>query len=284
MDEIDRPVVIHQDTLPTAERRDTYPSPPASQADSGKDEASIAAADAKRKRRRTTAEQLDVLEQEFRVSEKPNGAQRDQISLRLQRTMSSREIQVWFQNRRQAARRQAQQTRRSESDSELSVLSTKRVARDEGWQPSTKSMAALENKGGHFPALKLSTTNGGKAEVMFDTRLASSRLPLAPFNGDNVMQASAEDPMTKIKPVWLSSSKRPPHWMRQRGGKENVPPSVGSKTRSNTLNTLSRSRSLGDGAQPNVPSPLSVTSPSKGDVEKECALSLMGLSRSSSFA
>ncbi|GJJ06328.1 hypothetical protein Clacol_000519 [Clathrus columnatus] len=54
-------------------------------------------------RRRTTPEQLKVLEETFKTDPKPNPALRKQLSLRL--GMTPRVLQVWFQNRRMKVKR-----------------------------------------------------------------------------------------------------------------------------------------------------------------------------------
>ncbi|CCG83573.1 protein of unknown function [Taphrina deformans PYCC 5710] len=64
-----------------------------------------------RRRRRTTTLELEILENEFAKCDKPSISERDRISDLINRTdvdgpgMNGREIQVWFQNKRQAIRR-----------------------------------------------------------------------------------------------------------------------------------------------------------------------------------
>lgn len=64
-----------------------------------------------RRRRRTTAAELAVLEREFLKCDKPPMGERDRISREIVACggngMNGREIQVWFQNKRQAMRRVA---------------------------------------------------------------------------------------------------------------------------------------------------------------------------------
>uniref|UniRef100_A0A060T7T9 ARAD1B22660p n=1 Tax=Blastobotrys adeninivorans TaxID=409370 RepID=A0A060T7T9_BLAAD len=59
----------------------------------------------RRKRRRTTAFELSVLEQEFAQCSKPSKHHRADIAQRV--GMSEKAVQIWFQNRRQSARKAA---------------------------------------------------------------------------------------------------------------------------------------------------------------------------------
>ncbi|BFZ58118.1 hypothetical protein PYCC9005_005177 [Savitreella phatthalungensis] len=64
---------------------------------------------AMRRRRRTTAQELVILEREFLRCDKPSMGERERIAREIVQAggvgMNGREIQVWFQNKRQAIRR-----------------------------------------------------------------------------------------------------------------------------------------------------------------------------------
>ncbi|AEO70072.1 6a0a8582-ff90-4145-9f8a-8addb3f21c3a [Thermothielavioides terrestris] len=57
------------------------------------------------KRKRTTARDKDILEEEFRKNSKPDKEARAEIVKRV--SLTEKEVQIWFQNRRQNARRKA---------------------------------------------------------------------------------------------------------------------------------------------------------------------------------
>lgn len=74
----------------------------------------------KKKRQRTTREQLDVLEQYFQMDKMPSQQARSDLAKKL--GMSSRRVQIWFQNKRAKLKRVAGQSGKSpdaSSDSDI---------------------------------------------------------------------------------------------------------------------------------------------------------------------
>jgi hypothetical protein len=55
-------------------------------------------AEQRKKRRRTSPEELDILENTFKVDPMPNQALRQQLAQQL--GMTPRRVQIWFQNKR----------------------------------------------------------------------------------------------------------------------------------------------------------------------------------------
>ncbi|KAH0611193.1 uncharacterized protein H6S33_011620 [Morchella sextelata] len=60
---------------------------------------------ARRRRRRTSVHDQAILEEEYRICDRPDKTKRKEISSRVQ--MGEKEVQIWFQNKRQSARRKA---------------------------------------------------------------------------------------------------------------------------------------------------------------------------------
>ncbi|EPY52219.1 MBF complex negative regulatory component Yox1 [Schizosaccharomyces cryophilus OY26] len=98
---------------------------------------------AKRRRRRTTDAEASILEQYFLKTPKPNLLERQELSKKLNSSMSPRELQIWFQNKRQSLRRN-NSLLRGRSDFEI-----------EGIAPKRKSM------------LTLCESQNGEAELFF---------------------------------------------------------------------------------------------------------------------
>lgn len=60
---------------------------------------------ARRKRRRTSPNELNILNQEFLIGSTPNKLRRIQIAAKV--SMSEKAVQIWFQNKRQSIRKQS---------------------------------------------------------------------------------------------------------------------------------------------------------------------------------
>ncbi|EEB06119.1 MBF complex negative regulatory component Yox1 [Schizosaccharomyces japonicus yFS275] len=97
----------------------------------------------KKRRRRTTDAEARFLEQYFLKTPKPTLAERQQLSREMNFCMTPRELQIWFQNKRQSLRRSNSLAR---SKSEVSA-----------------SLQRLH----HRPSLALCETQNGQAEVFF---------------------------------------------------------------------------------------------------------------------
>ncbi|KAG7660648.1 YOX1 [[Candida] subhashii] len=69
---------------------------------------------ARRKRRRTSPNELAILNQEFEIGTTPNKARRIEIASRV--SMTEKAVQIWFQNKRQSLRKQ------SSHEKEVTVL------------------------------------------------------------------------------------------------------------------------------------------------------------------
>lgn len=63
---------------------------------------------ARRKRRRTSPNELAILQREFEEGSTPNRAKRQEIAAKV--SMTEKAVQIWFQNKRQALRRQSLST------------------------------------------------------------------------------------------------------------------------------------------------------------------------------
>ncbi|EPX72234.1 MBF complex negative regulatory component Yox1 [Schizosaccharomyces octosporus yFS286] len=109
---------------------------------------------AKRRRRRTTDAEASILEQYFLKTPKPNLLERQELSKELQSSMSPRELQIWFQNKRQSLRKSNSLLRaRSENDIE-------------GMLPKRQSMIAL------------CESQNGEAELFFLKKTVDSKVNL----------------------------------------------------------------------------------------------------------
>lgn len=131
----------------------------------------------KRRRRRTTPQELAILEEEYLKDEKPNLLNRERIAAKINGIvmnddkMGSREIQIWFQNKRQAMRRQSSHS--VPPTTPIGIVSGLQVTK----QPTRQMIddihlrQHIEHKISSFkrvPSLRLCTNEGGKAQVMFN--------------------------------------------------------------------------------------------------------------------
>lgn len=93
---------------------------------------------ARRKRRRTSPTELQILEEEFARCMKPSKTLREDIARRVE--MTEKAVQIWFQNRRQAVRRQEQLFSSSSNDGGSS---------DTGGLSLTPATSNTNRRGGH---------------------------------------------------------------------------------------------------------------------------------------
>ncbi|KAG4306025.1 hypothetical protein PORY_000013 [Pneumocystis oryctolagi] len=131
----------------------------------------------RRRRRRTAPQELAILEEEYLKDEKPNLLNRERIAAKINSVsttgekMGSREIQIWFQNKRQAMRRQSSHFTLSNTRTETvsGSLATKQSCY---WDVNdVRLQQYIKHKILSFkriPSLRLSTNEGGKAQVMFN--------------------------------------------------------------------------------------------------------------------
>ncbi|EMR08303.1 hypothetical protein PNEG_03146 [Pneumocystis murina B123] len=131
----------------------------------------------KRRRRRTTPQELAILEDEYLKDEKPNLLNRERIAAKInsivsgEDKMGSREIQIWFQNKRQAMRRQTLHFVSSNDHAET-VSGSQAIKKPCQWDmDNVRLRQHIEHKISSFkkiPSLRLCTNEGGKAQVMFN--------------------------------------------------------------------------------------------------------------------
>eukprot|EP00727_Mastigamoeba_balamuthi_P010000 m51a1_g5622 putative homeobox transcription factor (240) ;mRNA; r:776638-777618 len=93
----------------------------------------------KRKRQRTSPEQLDLLEQMFEQNTMPN--QQTRLTLAAQLGMSARRIQIWFQNKRAKVRRSRLRASSEDALAELSRQSLERLSGAEDDMSDAESVA-----------------------------------------------------------------------------------------------------------------------------------------------
>ncbi|QDS76039.1 hypothetical protein FKW77_005297 [Venturia effusa] len=115
----------------------------------------------RQKRRRTSPEDQKILEAEFAHNPKPDKPSRLEIVKKV--ALGEKEIQIWFQNRRQASRRKREPT--GDSD-ESTAIHDSRSRANSGLVPSSSSMQAptstpppavdvSENQEGHDPPVEV---------------------------------------------------------------------------------------------------------------------------------
>ncbi|QSL65911.1 hypothetical protein MERGE_003048 [Pneumocystis wakefieldiae] len=152
----------------------------------------------KRRRRRTTPQELAILEDEIaaKINSIVSGEDR----------MGSREIQIWFQNKRQAMRRQTLHFALS-NDHTDTVSGSQATKKSGQWDmDNSRFQQQLEHQISSFkkvPSLCLRTNEGGKAQVMF-----------------NVLRDNKN-----TFPLYKKDDERDGKCMPYYTGKENVPPS-----------------------------------------------------------
>lgn len=166
----------------------------------------------KRRRRRTTPQELAILEDEYLRDEKPNLLNRERIAAKInsivsgEDRMGSREIQIWFQNKRQAMRRQTLHFALS-NDHTDTVSGSQATKKSGQWDmDNSRFQQQLEHQISSFkkvPSLCLRTNEGGKAQVMF-----------------NVLRDNKN-----TFPLYKKDDERDGKCMPYYTGKENVPPS-----------------------------------------------------------
>ncbi|KAK9372879.1 uncharacterized protein V1513DRAFT_450796 [Lipomyces chichibuensis] len=103
---------------------------------------------ARRKRRRTSPNELQILYSEFKRCAKPPRVARIAIAERV--GMTEKAVQIWFQNRRQSSRRAAQQNANADSNAS-SATSTKRIPHSDDNIPSSSSLSASSSPGPESP-------------------------------------------------------------------------------------------------------------------------------------
>ncbi|KAK9235988.1 hypothetical protein V1525DRAFT_408408 [Lipomyces kononenkoae] len=108
---------------------------------------------ARRKRRRTSPNELQILYSEFKRCPKPPRVTRIAIAERV--GMTEKAVQIWFQNRRQSSRRAAQQNANANSNVKTNAsLSepTKQHSSTDNNLPSSSSFSASSSPGPESPA------------------------------------------------------------------------------------------------------------------------------------
>ncbi|KAK9331081.1 hypothetical protein V1520DRAFT_338700 [Lipomyces starkeyi] len=103
---------------------------------------------ARRKRRRTSPNELQILYSEFKRCAKPPRVTRIAIAERV--GMTEKAVQIWFQNRRQSSRRAATQNSNADSNASSST-STKQLPHSDDNIPSSSSFSASSSPGPESP-------------------------------------------------------------------------------------------------------------------------------------
>ncbi|WBW71078.1 MBF complex corepressor Yox1 [Schizosaccharomyces osmophilus] len=138
---------------------------------------------AKRRRRRTTDAETSILEQYFLKTPKPNLLERQELSKKLNSSMSPRELQIWFQNKRQSLRKN-NSLHRARSEIEL-----------EGVTPRRQSM------------ITLCESQNGEAELFFLKKTVDNNLNL---ENKSAKQTRKTDTSENIGKLLSSKVNQPP--------------------------------------------------------------------------
>lgn len=117
---------------------------------------------ARRKRRRTSALELSILENEFSKNSKPTKEQRNDICKRV--GMTEKAVQIWFQNKRQSHRKQQQ--RGAHISMKSNSFPQQKSDSDNSFHIYNDEDDNNSNKNSNFKRLKLSVSDDGKAEIV----------------------------------------------------------------------------------------------------------------------
>lgn len=119
---------------------------------------------ARRKRRRTSALELNILNEEFKLGPTPNKQRRLLIAQKVD--MTEKAVQIWFQNKRQAIRKQFKKQNKSENDILNSVILNESLDDDSDKENNisnlTENMSMLPPKG------KFSTSPSTRKQPLTD--------------------------------------------------------------------------------------------------------------------
>lgn len=147
---------------------------------------------ARRKRRRTSAMELAVLEEEFSKNLKPNKEQRERISKRV--GMTEKAVQIWFQNKRQSHRKQ--QLRGTQVSRSSSFPSARPKTPSATPAAATASSSSFRIYDDNFSRLKLSMSDDGKAQVV---PMKRAKLALSPVKGSTLNSRQPLSPKSPTK-------------------------------------------------------------------------------------
>lgn len=111
---------------------------------------------ARRKRRRTSPNELSILNREFEIGQTPNKMRRIEIAEKL--SMSEKAVQIWFQNKRQSYRKQ------QNNEKEISELPSTPI----GIRSSTPVKAAINSSQLQPPASPCTSTPVPKSNIPLD--------------------------------------------------------------------------------------------------------------------
>lgn len=142
---------------------------------------------ARRKRRRTSAMELSILEDEFSKNPKPNKEQREEVSKRV--GMTEKAVQIWFQNKRQSHRKQ--QLRGTQVSRSNSFPSAKPKP-----APAAASSSSFHIYNDNCSRLKLSMSDDGKAEVV---PMKRAKLALSPLKDTSLNARQPPSPKSPTK-------------------------------------------------------------------------------------
>ncbi|ODV96753.1 hypothetical protein PACTADRAFT_1338 [Pachysolen tannophilus NRRL Y-2460] len=134
---------------------------------------------ARRKRRRTSPNELSVLQQEFEIGHTPNRARRQVIASKV--NMTEKAVQIWFQNKRQAIRKQ-----KSSQTSTIMLPEKSELLGNSSDSTSPISSHSLQNTPTKFQMMTYNTNGNMTNSDNFATSPLVSSSP--GFNG----QAKAE--------------------------------------------------------------------------------------------
>ncbi|KAH6625371.1 hypothetical protein C7974DRAFT_395976 [Boeremia exigua] len=142
---------------------------------------------ARQKRRRTSKEDEDILKAEYLINSKPDKAARLEIVSKV--ALGEKEVQIWFQNKRQNDRRRS---RPLEPSSSASLMSSSSTMSD----PATEDEHAHESGNAPEPGPEPPTTDAPTTpEATLDEPVPATELPEVPAT------AADDDAPTTTQPI-----------------------------------------------------------------------------------
>ena len=122
---------------------------------------------ARRRRRRTSPTELNILETEFNRCFKPSKVVREDIARRV--SMTEKAVQIWFQNRRQSYRKHQQRDQNLNNDDDVNNLANNTNENDRSGG-ITPFEIYQDEENNCSSKVRLSMSDDGKAQVVFDKK------------------------------------------------------------------------------------------------------------------
>lgn len=146
---------------------------------------------ARRKRRRTSPNELNILNQEFLLGNTPNKLRRVEIANKV--NMTEKAIQIWFQNKRQSLRKQSindkEITELPPTPSEPSIISSTPI---KPMLNKSQSFSSPEN-------IRLQTTSPIKQRSLSANSVANTNTSLPSVNTANTSMNSTMNDTTRMR-------------------------------------------------------------------------------------